>query len=237
MEVRTMSKSAKRLKEEYEAAYGNIPSDNDPDGQLQYLCDNYGINPSKYTELVKRLVDGYSVKNCSIDLPLIPMAAKRPRSSPDGHFYVEGAATHRKLVQDMIDFNGIIYTTCKVDICICVPIPYSSMTKEEIYLAHLGLIRPLNEDWDNFAKTYCDSIQNLIIINDNIIVDGRCRKFYSVKPHVTIDIEYATHFDSKFNQRKITKSKSYERNYERVKMDEYTASGLPDQERKNVSGM
>lgn len=232
-----MSKSAKRLKEEYEAAYGNIPDDTDPDGQLQYLRDNYGIDPNKYDKDIHDIMDNYSVKTCFITLPLIPMAAKRPRSSPDGHFYVEGAATHRKLVQDMIDYNGIIYTTCKVDIGIYLPIPYTSMTKKEIYLAYLGLLRPLNEDWDNFAKTYCDSIQNLIIINDNIIVGGKCEKYYSVKPHVNIDIEYATHFDSKFNQRKITKSKSYERNYERVKMNEYTASGLPDKERENMSGM
>ena len=212
-----MSKSVKQLLKEYEELYGHIPDDNE--GQLQYLREKYGVCPEKYD------IDLTEPEwlNCHVDLPLVPMPAKRPRSSADGHFYVEGAATHRKIVQGMIDYHGIVYTTCIVDIDVYLPIPYSSLSKREIYKAHLGLLRPLPGDWDNFAKTYCDCIQNLLITNDNIIVGGRCDKWYSVKPHTVIDISYNPQFDSKYNERKIIHSKSYERNIERVKMNEYTS--------------
>lgn len=222
-----MSKSTKRLMQDYEELYGDIPSD--AHDQLVYLCEKYNIDHTKYKDKIAALTEKvvHNWREAYFDLPLVPIPAKRPRSSSDGHFYVEGAAQHRKLVQKLIDYNGIVYTECKVDIGIYVPMPVSSMTKEEILEAQLGLIRPINKDWDNFAKTYCDSIQDLLITNDNIIIKGSCEKWYSIKPHATIDIKYQTFFDSKFNERKILQSKSYERNYERVKMDEYTNSGLP----------
>ena len=219
-----MSKSVKQMMKDYDELYGDIPDDKHD--QLVYLCEKYNINHLKYASEMKKLSDKVAFKwnQAFFNLPLVPMPAKRPRSSSDGHFYVEGAAQHREIVQKLIEHHGIIYTACKVDIIIYVPIPTSSMTKFEMLAAQHGYIRPLNKDWDNFAKTYCDCIQNLLITNDNIIIKGSCEKFYSIKPHVEISIKYQTFFDSKFNERKIIKSKSYQNNYERVKMDEYTNS-------------
>lgn len=70
--------------------------------------------------------------------------------------------------------------------------------------AEFGLVRPVGKpDWDNLAKTYCDMIQGLIIADDKLIVDGRLRKFYSVKPRVEIDLFYMQDHDSEFNRRKM----------------------------------
>ena len=113
--------------------------------------------------------------------------------------------------------KNIIFTVCEVDIKIYQPTPVSSMTNAEIYLAQLGLIRPTSGgDWDNFAKTYCDAVQDILIINDNIIYKGTCERFYSLKPKVDLTFTYQDRFDSKFNERKIKSSISYKNNIERI---------------------
>lgn len=209
------------MKDEYDRAFGHIPDDTK--GQLEFLCKEWNITQKdliKYREDVERILT-METERISLTLPLTPLPSRRPRSSSDGHFYVPDIEKHRKLVQSYIDYKGIIYTLCYIDIDIYVEIP-STMTKKEAYLAQVGVVRPTGSDWDNYAKTYCDCIQNTLIVNDNIIVSGTCRKFYSVKPRVDIEIEYQPMFDCKYNERRITKSKSYLHNIERVKYNEYT---------------
>lgn len=209
-----MSKAVNALKDEYERLYGDIPDDYE--GQMKYLYSKYKVNEAKVEEL-RNSIKSLKWTDLKFSLPLIPKPANRPRSSSDGHFYVPGAAIHHKYVQALIDYEGIAFTECKIDISIYLPIPESSMSISEIILAQEGLINPISGgDWDNFAKTYCDSIQNLLIINDNIIIDGSCSKHYSIKPHVDIVLSYLNDFDCKYNKRKVTVSKSYKDNYERV---------------------
>lgn len=209
-----MSKAVNALKDEYERLYGDIPDDYE--GQMKYLRSKYRVNDAKVEEL-RSQIKNLTWTDLNFSLPLIPKPASRPRESSDGHFYVPGAAVHRKYVQALIEYEGIAFTECKIYIDIYIPIPESSMTVSEIILAQEGLIRPISGgDWDNFAKTYCDSIQNLLIINDNIIVDGSCSKHYTIKPHVDIFLSYLNDFDCKYNKRKVTSSKSYKDNYEKV---------------------
>lgn len=209
-----MSSAIKALKAEYERLYGNIPDD--PKGQMDYLYSKYKVDDRKVEELRKSIMD---LEWCELKftLPLIPKPACRPRQSSNGHFYVPGASVHRNYVKALIDYEGIAFTECKIAISIYLPIPESSMSVPEIILSQEGLINPISGgDWDNFAKTYCDSIQDLLIINDNIIIDGSCSKHYSIKPHVDIILSYLNEFDCKYNRRKVINSKSYKDNYERV---------------------
>lgn len=216
-----MANAIDKLIDEYQRAYGNIPDE--PSEQFEYFCEMYKITEKdkiKFLEDAERLLTE-KWEGFNITLPIAPMASRRPRTSGDGHIYVPDINKHRKLVQRFIDYKGIVYTLCTIDIDIYVEIP-STMTKKEAYLAQMGLLRPLGPDWDNYAKTYCDCIQNTLIINDNIIVDGTCRKFYSIKPRVEITISYQPSFDSKYNKRRIINSKSYIRNKERIECNEYT---------------
>ena len=83
-----------------------------------------------------------------------------------------------------------------------MPIP-SSMKSVEQLCAELGFIRPLSKpDWDNLAKTYCDMINDCIISDDKNIIDGKLSKFYSIKPRIEITLQYASDFDSDYNERK-----------------------------------
>ena len=209
-----MSNSIKALKEEYERLYGDIPDDKE--SQMEYIRSKYKVNDRKVEELREAIMN-LEWNELKFTLPLVPKPTNRPRSSSDGHFYVPGAAAHHKYIKSLIEYEGIAFTECKIDIKIYLPIPVYSMSAAEIVLAQEGLIKPISGgDWDNFAKTYCDGIQDLLIINDNIIIDGSCSKHYSIKPHVDIILSYLDDFDCKYNRRKVINSKSYKDNYERV---------------------
>lgn len=210
-----MKKKINKLQEDYDRNYGHLPDSQED--LLQYIRDNWKIS-EKNIERGLNYYDSINWNSCSYSLPLVPKPSPRPRSSADGsHFYVKGAALHRRFINSIIHTENIIYTVCEVDIKIYQPTPVSSMTNTEIYLAQLGLIRPTSGgDWDNFAKTYCDAVQNTLIINDNIIYKGTCERFYSIKPKVDLTFTYQDRFDSKFNERKIKSSISYKNNIERI---------------------
>ena len=50
-------------------------------------------------------------------------------------------------------------------------------------------------------------IQNLLIYDDSLIVEGISKKFYSVKPRIEITLSYMEDFDSQFNKKKILNQK------------------------------
>ena len=92
------------------------------------------------------------------------------------------------------------------------PTPTSVMKGYEILLAEEGLIRPMiTKDWDNLGKTYSDMIQEYLLINDNIICDGSSNKYFSIRPHVDITIQYQEDYDSEYNRRRVENSKSYKK--------------------------
>ena len=153
---------------------------------------------------------GLDWKKIHLILPIIPKPTPRPRYTSKGHMYVKGAAEHKQFFQAILDEHNIIFTTTKIDIDVYLPIPTSSMNSSEILLAQQGFIRPIGGgDWDNIAKTYCDMMQGVLISNDNIIIEGSLRKWYSIKPKVKITLMYQENFDSKYNKRKVTSSKTY----------------------------
>ena len=68
----------------------------------------------------------------------------------------------------------------------------------------MGFIYPVSKpDWDNLAKAYCDMIEGTLIYNDSLVIDGRSRKRYSIKPRIEITLSYMEDFDSQFNKNKI----------------------------------
>ena len=197
-----------KLEKEYNDLYGNLPDT--PEEMITYLQEKYPVKPNKLIDCVNSIND-IKWKTVKIKLPIIPHPSPRPRSS-HGHFYVKGAKDHRKAIHNLVNAENIICTAVKIKIDIYQPIPVNSMTNMEIHLANMGLLRPISGgDWDNFAKTYCDAIQGYLKLNDNIIVEGSCNKYYAMKPSIVITLEYAENFDSKFNRRKIVNSVGYKK--------------------------
>lgn len=195
------------LIEEYNKLYGDLPDD---DNEMEtYILKKYKTNPNKVDSMIKEIEDaGWSTIH--MVLPLIPKPTPRPRLTSTGHVYVKGAKAHKEFFKTIIEAKSIVYTVTKIQIETYFPIPTSSMNSTEIMAAQKKYIRPISGgDWDNLAKTYCDMMQGVLISNDNIIVEGSLSKYYSLKPRVEITLSYQNDFDSKYNKRKIMKSKSF----------------------------
>lgn len=192
----------------YNEKYGHLPFDRKE--LLDYIRSNYKINMDKVEEQAQR-IKSIPWREMEIVLPVVPKPSPRPRySSVTKSFYVKGAAKNKKLIKKYIKDADIIFTRTELYVTTYQPIPISIISKDELYLAEMGLVRPTqNPDWDNLGKTYCDMIQGLLLLNDNIVTTGLVDKFFSIKPRVIIKIRWQADFDSKYNKKKITTSTSY----------------------------
>lgn len=210
--------------------------------ELELYKDNYGEVSNDCIERIYDFLDNLSDKqlggvrkdiennlntkwkSISFIFYFIPKATPRARFSGFGkHFYVSDAMNNRKLMESFVkkelsDFE-LITTACKF-YCDCYfPIP-KSMNKSEQLRAEMKLVNNLTKpDWDNLGKTYSDMIQNTIIMDDSLIIEGRVRKYYSSKPRVELTIEYADRYDSKYNMKNITKRKQYLDNIDKINKD------------------
>ena len=206
----------------YQDEYGKVS--NDHLERIYNFLD--GVNDKQLTGIRNDIENNLNTKWKSISFIFyfIPKATPRARLSGFGkHFYVADAMNNRKLMekyvkQELSDFN-VITTACKF-YCDCYfPIP-KSMNKSEKLRAELKLVNNLTKpDWDNLGKTYSDMIQNTIIMDDSLIIEGCVRKFYSSKPRIEITIEYADRYDSKYNMKNITRRKQYLDNIDKVDKD------------------
>lgn len=192
---------------EYQMLYGGIP--NTQEEILDYIEEHFRINPKRLQEMIDQ-VKAIQWETIEFSMKIVPKPSPRPRLSNKGyHFYVKGAADNKKAIKKYID-RHIIYTRTEIDIRTYLPTPVSSMSNVEIYMAEAGLIYPVGgSDVDNLMKTYLDMIQGHLLLNDNIVTRGTLEKFYSLKPRLEIRIRYQTDFDSKYNRRKVTSTKSY----------------------------
>lgn len=206
----------------YQDEYGKVS--NDHLERIYNFLD--GVNDKQLTGIRNDIENNLNTKWKSISFIFyfIPKATPRARLSGFGkHFYVADAMNNRKLMekyvkQELSDFN-VITTACKF-YCDCYfPIP-KTMNKSEKLRAELKLVNNLTKpDWDNLGKTYSDMIQNTIIMDDSLIIEGRVRKFYSSKPRIEITIEYADRYDSKYNMKNITRRKQYLDNIDKIDKD------------------
>lgn len=196
-----------KMEKEYNELYGDIPRDYE--GRLEYLLNQ--MNLSRLKKSVFHCLDRIQKiqwKTISYTIYLVPKATPRPRSGKNGIFYVKGAKDNKKFFENYVKDQDIkLITTPTKFTCISyLPIP-SSMSSIERICAELGFIRPISKpDWDNVGKAYCDMIQDLLIYDDSLIVEGVSKKYYSVKPRIEITISYMEDFDSSFNRKKIEKN-------------------------------
>ena len=197
-----------KIEKEYNELYGDIPKDYE--GRLEYILNKISLKKLKEPvyEYMKKIRD-ITWKDISYTIYLLPKATPRPRSGKNGIFYVKGAKDNKKFFQSYINDQDInmITTPCKFTCISYFPIP-NSMSNIEKIAAELGLIRPISKpDWDNVAKAYCDMIQDSLLYDDSLIIEGTSKKYYSVKPRIEITISYMEDFDSQFNKKKIFNQK------------------------------
>lgn len=204
--------SLKQKAEKYKQLYGDIPEENDT--RMEYLLEFLKFRESELP-FIKRMVKhlkNIKTRTYSFTLYLVPEPTPRPRVSATGIFYVKGAKDNYKLFNEIIQTAGnypLITTATKLDLISYLPTP-RSMNRFEKYFAELGLVNAVSiPDWDNLAKTYSDMIQKNLILNDNLIYDGRSRKFYSIKPRIELKVEFQLAYDCTYNRKKIETSRFY----------------------------
>jgi Holliday junction resolvase RusA-like endonuclease len=111
--------------------------------------------------------------------------------------------------QDFINLDSILYTPCDLVYDTFFKTP-SSFNHTDMYLAELGCIRPITKpDWDNLGKKYSDMSNGNIWLDDNLVINGTVRKFYSVLPRVEIRLRYLNMLYNKHQFNSI--SKKYDR--------------------------
>ena len=192
---------------QYQKEYDQYPS-NQGD-IIEYIKSNMKVDESKYQSL-KSHIQNLTWEKIFIEIYIIPKPSPRPRhSSVTNTFYVQGAAYNKKSVMSLLDEYNIIYTSTKALIRTYQPTP-RSMKPHEVLLAEEGFITAsTNPDFDNLAKTYTDMLQDNLLLNDNIITMGTVEKYYSLKPRVEIELQYATTFDCEYNRKRTLNSKKF----------------------------
>ena len=190
--------------------YGSLPEDHD--ALVSIIKEHHRIDMECYEKERNRILS-MKWKEISISLPIVPKSTPRARySSLNNVFYVKGAAENKKIIKRLIQVSSIVSTMTRFRVDCYFPTPTSVMKGYEILLAEEGLIRPMiTKDWDNLGKTYSDMIQEYLLINDNIICDGSSNKYFSIRPHVDITIQYQEDYDSEYNRRRVENSKSYKK--------------------------
>lgn len=196
-----------KSEKEYEEKYGDIPLNEEE--RLQILINRLNKTKRKKKknifDEIKR-IESITWSTYSFTMYLVPKATPRPRANTlTGIFYVVGASNNKKMFQKYFKEHPheMIHTPMYFNVDVYFPTP-SSMNLEEKILAEKRLIRPISKpDFDNVAKTYADMLTGSLIYDDALIIDGRCNKFYSIKPRIEITITYMDEFDSLFNRKKI----------------------------------
>ena len=211
----------KKKLREYINKYGLISKDFNE--RFTYLIKELKITISDIENIKKKILNIINAKWNKIDLVFyfIPQATPRPRySNFTKAFYVKNAFNYNNLFKDFInqseDLKDLITTPCRFYCDIFLPTP-SQMTKIEKILCELKLLYAISKpDWDNIGKTYSDMVQTHLLIEDCLIIDGRVRKFYSIKPRIEIRIEFMNEYDCMFNKKRIEKWKVYTDNENKI---------------------
>lgn len=206
---------------EYQENYGNIP--NDFFDRFKLLLKRLNLSDRNLKEIRTKLRGFMNLKweKVGYVICFYPKASPRPRlSGQTKRFYVSEAKSNNDSFKKFCNecaIDTFITTPCRILIETYHKMP-SNLSKVDTILAELKLIRPISRpDWDNLGKTYSDMIQNNVILDDSLIVDGREVKYYSIKPRVEIRIEYMTKYDSKYNKKKIESWGTYIENVDRIK--------------------
>lgn len=203
----------KKIIDKYTKEYGHIEKDYIQ--RFINLLDDKKIKTKEIKTIRKKTKNilGIRKNKLSFVIYLEPKPTPRPRMGFSGVFYVKGAKDNHKLFKRFADHIGelpLITTATKMTIDTYLPI--KGMNRIDSILAELRLIRPLSKpDWDNLGKTYSDMINETLLLEDSLVVDGRTRKFYSAKPRIEITMEYQDKYDSLYNKRKVESWKVYDR--------------------------
>lgn len=220
-------KSRKVKSFEYYDKYGLIP--NDYQERLKWMVDNYKLNDKKIQDILyakQYIMNNLDYYDFKIVLYEEPAGTPRPRfqlvnrynlaneAISNGQFVkvysITGAEDSRFMRQlitsgELKEFQELLYTPCRIEFNAFIHTPSNFNTVQK-FLAEIGLERPITKpDFDNIGKKYSDMMNGNIWLDDNLVIDGTIRKFYSIKPRVEINISFANILYNKYQYASIVK--------------------------------
>ena len=213
-------KTRKQKFVEYHDRYDQIPRDFTE--RLFFMCENYKLSQNKMFEIISKrnqMVNALCYKTLRIILYEVPEGSPRPRarlvnrynaldlsrsnSSFIQIYSITGAADNaymKRLVSenDYLEANQLIMTPCNVTMNCYFETP-KNYNVVDTFLAEIGLHRPIKKpDWDNIGKKYSDMYNHNIWLDDDLVIDGTVRKWFSILPRVEIDLEYTNMLFNKY---------------------------------------
>lgn len=124
-----------------------------------------------------------------IIIPLIPMAAPRPRFSKFGTHNSKDYTDYKKILLIMAQRQSKFFLegAIKLEVTFYMPIPKSlSKIKQEKLLGQYHIKRP---DTDNLLKSIKDSLNEKYYKDDSQICEVVARKIYSKKPRTEFELK------------------------------------------------
>ena len=198
----------KKIESDYIKTWGDVPRDDV--ARFRDLLKSMNLSKIAREKIFPeiRRIQNIPWKHHVFTIYLLPKGTPRPRHSRKSEtFYVIGARDNKEVFLNFLRHTDmeIVTTPCRFTCISYLPIP-KSMNNVQTILAELGFIVPISKpDWDNLGKTYSDMIQDALILDDVLIIDGTSKKRYSTKPRIEVHIEYMAEFDSEYNEKKIRK--------------------------------
>lgn len=184
----------------YNDEFKDIPDDQE--GRLKYILGKK-VDNKKYNEAI--ILEAKKIKKIKYNTIKFTMwrivrPSARPRVTRQQGFmrmYVPRAAENSEWFGRFAKENELppIDTPCDVTMRIYEKTPGSFSIKNKV-LSELGLIRPWKRtgDFDNYAKTIGDMMQNGMLKDDCLIIDSHQHLYYSIKPRAEIEIKYMKSF-------------------------------------------
>lgn len=228
-------KTRKAKAEEYNLKFGDIPKEYNE--RCNWLYDKLHITDSKADSIIakyKAMQESLYYTEIFIVLYEMPEGSPRPRfrlvnrknlantalANPNFvHVYSITGAEDNKFMnrlmtkEDFCNLEHIIYTPCNLIYSAFLKTP-SNYNSVDTYLAELGMHRPITKpDWDNIGKKYSDMSNSNLWLDDNLVIDGQVRKYYSVLPRIEIQLFYLNMLYNKHQYDSISKRYSGEINY------------------------
>lgn len=233
LEVKDIAKNRDSKRQEYEDKYCEIPREYNE--RLGWMYDKFNVSEAKSQEILNvrnLMVNNLHYYDLNIILYEDPEGAKRPRFRGIGrsnfanaaksnpgfvHVYTPNAQDDsvymKRLLNSELDFlENMICTPIIVEYITYQKTP-SAFSSTDIFLAEMGLIRPIvKPDWDNCGKKYSDMSNGNIWLDDSFVIEGAVKKYYSILPRVEINIRYLNEIYTKYQYNAVTKRKDYENN-------------------------
>lgn len=185
---------------EYDQNFGLIPDTQEE--RIHYILGdrikNENINHS--IDVVARKIKRIRKSKIRFTMWTVLRPSARPRVNlmkGYPHMYVPRAAENGRWFEKFCKENNFphIDTPCMIYIEFFEKTPSSFSIRDKV-LAEMGILRPWKRtgDIDNYTKSVLDCIQHGLLEDDCLVIESTQKLFYSIKPHVNIEITYLNEF-------------------------------------------